>query len=204
MAPSESSAYGILSLWDHGEGCALPHDADQITWTWDRGKRIWRRRAVGFHCPMRYYHLIPRPELQHTPKGAQDTSHRVPQRTPTGARPAQQQTPGRPPDRSPTAQQQTPTGGPTAPRPALQQTSPATQPDTPAGAPRQPPRYLGYFVWIYSMGQWNPTGEGGADHAAVAGLSWEAKTPCRASHRRGLLCKVWLFFPRPRSCRPTR
>ena len=47
-------------------------------------------------------------------------------------------------------------------------------------------------------------GEGGADHAAVAGLSWEAKTPCRASHRRGLLCKVWLFFLRPRSCRPTR
>ena len=45
MAPSESSAYGILSLWDHGEGCALPHDADQITWTWDRGKRIWRRKG---------------------------------------------------------------------------------------------------------------------------------------------------------------
>ena len=38
-------------------------------------------------------------------------------------------------------------------------------------------------------------GEGGADHAAVAGLSWEAKTPCRASHRRGLLCEVWLISP---------
>ena len=53
MAPSESSAYGILSLWDHGEGCALPHDADQITWTWDRGKRIWRRRGSRSCCSCR-------------------------------------------------------------------------------------------------------------------------------------------------------
>ena len=82
---------------------------------------------------MRYYHLIPRPELQHTPKGAQDTSHRVPQRTP---------------DRSPTGpdrpNNKPPAGPLTGARPPNNKPRPAARPhpDQPCNKPPRPPNQI--------------------------------------------------------------